>query len=66
MLIFRNQQKTNAAQLEQVTAVRDRVRSMCEQMRGREMQLTDLFSMLSEDERKVHWSLSGSPDQADR
>jgi len=39
----------------QVTAVRDRVWAMRLQMKGRQVELTDMFAMMGEDERKLYW-----------
>ena len=62
MPFFRKQQHCHAGQLQQVTAIKDRVRSMRDQM-GSDMQLTDLFSMLNEDERKTFTPASHAPNQ---
>jgi hypothetical protein len=52
--IFNRQKKANR-QLEQVTAVRDRVWAMRLQMKGRQVEISDLFAMMGEDERKLYW-----------
>lgn len=52
MSLFRKQQHSQTDQLQQVTAIKDRIRSMRDQM-GTDVQLTDLFSMLNEDERRI-------------
>lgn len=44
--------------MHEVTVIRNRVKAMREQMGRKEVQLTDLFSLLSEDERRVYWSQS--------
>jgi hypothetical protein len=56
MSILWKRKNKATANLEQVTAIRDRVWSIRQQMQGREVGLTDLFSMLGEDERKAYWS----------
>ena len=56
MSIFSRNRASTAAKLDEVAIIRDRVRAMREQIGRREVQLTDLFSMLSEDERKAYWS----------
>ena len=53
MSIFRKKATVN---LDQVTAIRDRVKSMRAELGSSEVQLTDLFALISEDERRVHWS----------
>jgi hypothetical protein len=50
--------------MDEVTRIRERVQTMREQMGHREVQLTDLFSMLSEDERKIYWTPGEGQDQA--
>jgi hypothetical protein len=42
----------------EVTVIRDRVKAIREQLGRRDVELTDLFSLLSEDERSVYWSQS--------
>jgi len=50
--------------MDEVTRIRERVQTMREQMGHREVQLTDLFSMLSEDERKIYWTPGEGQEQA--
>lgn len=63
MRIF-NRERKPAARMDEVTMIRERVKTMREQMGRREVQLTDLFAMLSEDERKIYWSPGEGQDQA--
>jgi hypothetical protein len=64
--IFNRQQKKANAQLDQVTAVRDRVWAMRMQMKGRQVEISDLFAMMGEDERKIYWDRGASELQANR
>ncbi|HEU0074546.1 MAG TPA: hypothetical protein VFS30_11100 [Dehalococcoidia bacterium] len=57
MSIFRRQRKSTAA-LDEIAIIRDRVKAIREQLGRRDVELTDLFSSLSEDERRVYWSQS--------
>jgi hypothetical protein len=59
MSIFRRQRKSTVA-LHEVTVIRDRVKAIRDQLGRRDVELTDLFSLLSEDERRVYWSQSES------
>jgi hypothetical protein len=59
-----NRHKKSSAQLDQVTAVRDRVWAMRMQMKGRQVELTDLFAMMGEDERKLYWDRGSEELQA--
>lgn len=63
MAIFRRQRKS-AASLHEVTVIRDRVKEIREQLGRKDVELADLFSMLSEDERRVHWSQSDDRDSS--
>jgi hypothetical protein len=55
MSIFNRRGKNNAAELERIIAMRERARSIREQIGRRDVQLPDLFAMLSEDERPAYW-----------
>lgn len=63
MRIF-HRERNQAARMDEVTRIRERVQTMREQMGHREVQLTDLFAMLSEDERKIYWTPGEGQDQA--
>jgi len=63
--IFSRQKKANR-QLDQVTAVRDRVWAMRMQMQGRQVELSDMFSMMGEDERKLYWDRGSTECQPNR
>lgn len=59
MSTFRRQRKSTAA-LDEITIIRDRVKAIREQLGRRDVELADLFSLLSEDERRTYWSQSES------
>jgi hypothetical protein len=54
MSIFSRRSKSSTAELDQIVAMRERAKSMREQIGRRDMQLPDLFAMLSEDERTAY------------
>jgi hypothetical protein len=63
--IFNRQKKANS-QLDQVTAVRDRVWAMRMQMKGRQVELADMFAMMGEDERRLYWDRGSAELQTNR